>query len=146
MRLRELKWADKECTESYGYICEGSPSNKGRNISFQMFILKLRSVKEGNPTKSKHMCSFISQLGQCTPKDSDTCLWETETDTGIRRWNNRYTCSVYAPTYCKNYEKDFKRCCPISCDVEKFTEDECNKSSGRGTCTYPNKAQCPENG
>ena len=43
-----------------------------------------------------------------------------------------------------------RRCCPVSCKKEnpentlKFTEDDCNKFPGDGTCTYPNKAQCPD--
>ena len=61
-------------------------------------------------------------------------------------WSDRYTCSVYASTYCDRYAKDFKRCCPESCGVENFTEDECNKSTGKGKCIYPNDAQCQEKG
>ena len=83
------------------------------------------------------MFHFKYQLGQCTPKDSNECL---------RDMNNWKGYSCYESGWCTTWEKDFKRCCPISCGVEKFTEDECNKSSERGTCIYPNKAQCPENG
>ena len=87
------------------------------------------------------MFNFMYKLGHCTPKDSDTCL-----QTGSN-WSDRYTCSHYATDYhCKTYPKDFERCCPISCGVENFTEEECNRSPGRGKCIYPNDAQCPENG
>ena len=39
-----------------------------------------------------------------------------------------------------------KRCCPKTCNIEAFTETDCNAFSGKGTCKYPNDAQCPEIG
>ena len=80
------------------------------------------------------------QLDQCTPKDSYACLKNSPR----YNWNN-YDCASYTNN-CETYAKDFKRCCPISCGSENFTKEECNKSSGKGSCVYPNEAQCPEKG
>ena len=85
------------------------------------------------------MFNLIYQLGQCTTKDSDECLRNSPTQ------GNGAKCKLNSHR-CDSYEKDVKRCCPITCGVEEFTEDECNKSSGSGTCIYPNEAQCPEKG
>ena len=38
------------------------------------------------------------------------------------------------------------RCCPEKCgNREPFTKEICEKSAGKGKCTYPNVAQCPLN-
>ena len=73
----------------------------------------------------------------CTPKDSDTCL------TTSPGWGS-YVCSN-ADGYCDSWSKDVRRCCPESCkNTMAFTESICNDSNGKGHCTYPNDAQCPE--
>ena len=37
-----------------------------------------------------------------------------------------------------------KRCCPTSCGTGEFTESDCYADNSKGTCTYPNDAQCPK--
>ena len=37
-----------------------------------------------------------------------------------------------------------RRCCPEACASGVFTEDDCLAFDGKGTCTYPNDAQCPQ--
>ena len=39
-----------------------------------------------------------------------------------------------------------RRCCPISCETGLFTEEDCHAFDGKGTCTYPNDAQCTKTG
>ena len=80
------------------------------------------------------------QLELCTPEDSDTCLSSSP------RWSDHSVCSNKGIGYCKSWEKDFKRCCPITCGVKEFTKDECKESKASGTCIYPNYAQCPKKG
>ena len=79
----------------------------------------------------------------CKPKDNDACLQSSP------GWSASWTCENTGTEYCESWAKDMKRCCPESCNTEnlvtiKFSEEDCNKSSGKGTCTYPNKAQCTD--
>ena len=71
---------------------------------------------------------------QCQVKNSDSCL---ESSPG---WTD-HTCAG-AFEYCETWEKDMKRCCPKTCGTGEFTEGDCKSSSGKGTCKYPNEAQC----
>ena len=46
---------------------------------------------------------------------------------------------------CNGWAKDTRRCCPQSCRNKKpFTKSLCEASGGKGTCIYPNEAQCSE--
>lgn len=80
----------------------------------------------------------------CKPKDNDACLQSSD------GWSTSYTCENSKGSYCESWAKDMRRCCPESCKKEnpentlKFTEEDCNKFPGDGTCTYPNKAQCTD--
>jgi len=74
----------------------------------------------------------------CKPKNNDACL-QSSPD-----WSASWTCANTPTKYCTSWAKDMRRCCPESCDTGKFTEEDCNKFSGDGTCTYPNKAQCTD--
>ena len=44
--------------------------------------------------------------------------------------------------YCKSWGKDVRRCCPETCGTGVFTEEDCNSFDGKGSCVYPNDAQC----
>ena len=87
---------------------------------------------------------FILKIEVCKPKDNDACLQSSD------GWSTSYTCENSKGSYCESWAKDMRRCCPESCKKEnpentlKFTEEDCNKSPGDGTCTYPNKAQCTD--
>ena len=83
----------------------------------------------------------------CTPLDSDTCL-RNSPDWGSTR-TCRWAKGQTSKNYCNTWAKDMRRCCPESCDTGdlvtiKFTEEDCTKFPGEGTCTYPNKAQCTD--
>ena len=75
----------------------------------------------------------------CNPKDDSLCLQQSEA------WGETYTCEA-SIEYCNIYEKDMRRCCPESCGTGVFTEEDCKKFNGMGTCIYPNGAQCDEKG
>ena len=76
----------------------------------------------------------------CEMKDSDDCLQESP------NWSKSYTCAT-SKGYCKRWSKDMKRCCPKTCENTKpFSEYECRVAKGKGTCTYPNEAQCLNKG
>ena len=94
----------------------------------------------GKPMSFPHQ-SATNELAQneeiCTPKDSDDCLRSAS------GWRG-YSCSN-SIKYCDDWSKDVRRCCPESCkNRQPFTESVCNDSNGKGTCKYPNDAQCPE--
>ena len=38
------------------------------------------------------------------------------------------------------------RCCPQTCGVSHFTEDDCLADTSEGDCIYPNEAQCFDKG
>ena len=79
----------------------------------------------------------MALISTCTPRDSDRCL---QSSSG---WSS-YSCSN-ADYYCDSWSKDIRRCCPESCkNTLAFTESVCMDSKGKGKCTYPNEAQCPE--
>ena len=85
---------------------------------------------------------LIDILGDydCETSDSDSCLQ------GSPGWSSSYTCTN-SKGYCKRWMKDMKRCCPKTCENTKpFTEYECRVAKGKGTCIYPNEAQCPLDG
>ena len=65
--------------------------------------------------------------------DNEYCLTESP------GWGTDYSCKGFASyDNCRNYERDMRRCCPQSCPNEvPFTEVECKKSDGRGSCIYP---------
>ena len=47
--------------------------------------------------------------------------------------------------HCNDWAKDTRRCCPQACwNTEPFTKAVCEASGGKGTCIYPNDAQCSE--
>ena len=76
----------------------------------------------------------------CKTKDSDSCLQKSP------GWSKSYTCEN-SRGYCTTWSKDLKRCCPKACkNTEPFTEYECRVTKGKGSCTYPNDAQCSVNG
>ena len=76
----------------------------------------------------------------CEMKDSDNCLQESPS------WSKSYTCAT-SKGYCKRWSKDMMRCCPKTCENTKpFSEYECRVAKGKGTCTYPNEAQCLSKG
>ena len=79
-----------------------------------------------------HKSIFVSD--KCEPKDNDRCLQRSPT------WGNEFTCST-SSSYCSDYGKDMKRCCPDTCGSGVFTEDDCKHFDGKGTCSYPNDAQ-----
>ena len=81
----------------------------------------------------------FSQLGSCRPKDSDTCLQNSD------GWSTWSSCK-WRTEYCTSWGKDMRRCCPESCGTGAFTEIDCKDFSGSGTCSYPNDAQCSING
>ena len=67
-----------------------------------------------------------------TVSDSDWCLAKTS------GWGFSYKCKDMEDYWCKQYEKDMRRCCPQHCDNKQpFTIEECEKSSGNGVCDYP---------
>jgi len=70
------------------------------------------------------------------PQDSDSCL-QVSPD-----WNSDFTCAGSAPRLCSEWSKDMHRCCPESCNTGALDEVACNALSGKGTCIYPNEAQC----
>lgn len=78
---------------------------------------------------------MLSDLDTCLPKDNDGCLQTSP------EWDNSYTCSS-SIEYCETYGRDMRRCCPESCGTGAFTAKECNSFVGKGTCKYPNEAQC----
>ena len=74
----------------------------------------------------------------CKAKDSDTCLKASG-----KNWST-YTCSS-STKWCTSWAKDMKRCCPESCGVTgSFSESDCKDVGGKGSCKYPNEAQCNE--
>ena len=76
-------------------------------------------------------------LEDCRTKDSDSCLQESP------EWSNSARCTT-STNYCDSWEKDMKRCCPVTCNNgDALTKEECDALSQSGTCTYPNDAQCP---
>ena len=71
----------------------------------------------------------------CTLFDSDKCLSSSPL------WEEDSSCADFT-RLCEIWDKDMKRCCPHSCQsTQPFTESNCNNSTGKGTCTYPNH-QC----
>ena len=80
---------------------------------------------------------------KCYPKDSDACLSASPTLAST-------TCAVAVAKdngfWCLQYGKNLRRCCPEACKTGTFTEADCNSFPGIGVCTYPNDAQCLENG
>ena len=84
----------------------------------------------------------FQKIGKCQPKDNDACLQSSP------GWGASYTCED-STSWCVDWGKDMRRCCPESCDTGdlvtiKFTEEDCTKFPGEGTCTYPNNAQCTD--
>ena len=68
------------------------------------------------------------------------------TGTTLSNWKG-YTCET-ASSYCNNeWDKDTRRCCPLTCGSRApFDNVACEASTDSGTCTYPNGAQCPSSG
>jgi len=99
------------------------------------FLLKLRPYLECLEKGEK---CIIPEEGKCTPKDSDSCLQASP------GWNRLHKCASKTK-YCSSWGKDLRRCCPVSCNTGRFTEEMCNSFQSSGTCLYPNTAQCPEN-
>ena len=77
---------------------------------------------------------FIFISDKCEPKDNDRCLQTSPT------WGKDFTC-LTSSSYCFEYGKDMRRCCPDTCGSGVFTEDDCKQFEGQGTCSYPNDAQ-----
>ena len=74
-----------------------------------------------------------------SPTDDDGCLqdslgWNAFFDDEIPSCAN-------ATGHCDSWEKDLKRCCPVSCGTGALTKANCDALGGRGICTYPNDAQ-----
>merc|ERR1711937_987224 len=98
---------------------------------------------------SKAACNALGGKGTCTypnkaqcaspttckPKDDDKCLQQT------KHWGSKHTCAA-STKWCKSWSKDMMRCCPTSCKTGFLSKAACNALGGKGTCTYPNKAQC----
>ena len=76
----------------------------------------------------------------CVPKDSDKCLQD------VYDWGSSWNCHHLTDSkLCNGWAKDTRRCCPQSCRNKKpFTKAVCEASGGKGTCIYPNEAQCSE--
>ena len=79
---------------------------------------------------------------ECVPKDSDKCLKNSN------KWGS-WSCNDLKKSkwayYCDDWDKDARRCCPQACkNKEPFTKAACKASKKKGSCTYPNAAQCRE--
>ena len=68
--------------------------------------------------------------------DSDSCLQKSE------GWGESYNCSGVGMWECLWYAKDTQRCCPNTCQLMQFTEEECDSTWSDGTCTYPHDVEC----
>ena len=73
----------------------------------------------------------------CKVKDDDRCLQTS------RGWGSSYKCWT-STKHCLDWAKDMKRCCPVSCNTGAFGNVDCFFSSGNGSCSYPNDAQCED--
>ena len=77
----------------------------------------------------------VFNQGPC-PQDSDSCLSDSP------GWYGLGNCAIAALELCSTWAKDMHRCCPESCNTGALDEIACNALSGKGTCQYPNEAQC----
>ena len=83
----------------------------------------------------------------CVPKDSNKCLKNASW-----KWGASWKCFHFTETggykhLCNDWAKDTRRCCPEACgNTKPFTKAACETFSSIGECTYPNEAQCGENG
>ena len=77
------------------------------------------------------------------PRNSDECLASTP------NWGPGSRCDG-AGSMCVDrsgsWAKDVRRCCPETCGTGILTKDMCEALVSKGTCTYPNAAQCSEEG
>ena len=91
--------------------------------------------------KSNNIISLLYLIDSdlCSPKDNNACLQESV------GWDPSYTCSS-STQYCSSFGKDMRRCCPDSCGTGVFSPEDCISFDGKGTCAYPNGAQCYESG
>ena len=80
----------------------------------------------------------------CKPKDDDKCLQDRWNRPLGRNWECKdLTVGGEYPNHCKDYPKDARRCCPVSCENKKpFNKFACESAPGKGKCRYPNRAQC----
>ena len=79
----------------------------------------------------------------CIPKDNDKCLQDAN------NWGSSWNCNHMTKRkfsyLCNDWAKDTRRCCPQACwNTEPFTKVVCEAVGGKGTCIYPNDAQCSE--
>ena len=110
-------------------------------ISFKIDVNEIILIWNHITCHSSFLSWFIEEI-PCVPKDSDTCLQNTD------GWED-YVCNHLKEEnyheYCDSWPKDTRRCCPESCEnTVDFTESVCEASEGSGTCKYPNEAQCSE--
>ena len=76
---------------------------------------------------------------ECVPSDDDACLINSP------GWHSSRDCA-YAKKYCNSWAKDAKRCCPQTCESGFLTKAQCESLSSKGTCIYPTRSQCPNEG
>ena len=76
---------------------------------------------------------------ECVPVDDRVCLIKSP------GWASNRDCE-YARKYCDSWAKDAKRCCPQTCESGLLTKAQCESLSSKGTCIYPTKSQCPNEG
>ena len=86
-----------------------------------------------------HLSLLVIPHIECTPKDDDVCLTESP------GWASNRDCA-YAKSYCDSWAKDTMRCCPQTCGSGLLTVEQCENLDSKGTCIYPRKSQCPNEG
>lgn len=80
-------------------------------------------------------CTARSLVTECVVRNSDACL-QASPD-----WNSNYIC-IESKKWCNSWAKDMWRCCPETCNAGPLTVAQCDALDAKGTCAYPNEAQC----
>ena len=86
-----------------------------------------------------HVTRLILPHIECVPTDDDVCLTKSP------GWASNRDCA-YAKNYCNSWAKDARRCCPQTCESGLLTKAQCENLDSKGTCIYPTKSQCPNEG